>query len=195
MAICNDILNNKLINDYNIDNLVIDNIKINEIIIELKNNDNKQKNEIKNQNIKIEKLEIENKELKQEIKELKHKINKMENRFYITKIITALQDLNSCDKLEIKLSIFNKSFKKLRNNRNTCNHYIYDDDDIDNINKKKTYLLNQLINISEDIKNIINNSYGKNLIETIIEYLKDNTDINSEVSEDDLSYIESWWEY
>ena len=27
---------------------------------------------------------------------------------------------------------------------NTCNHYIYDDD-IDNINKKKSYLLNQLI--------------------------------------------------
>ena len=110
----------------------------------------------------------------------------------MTKIITALQDLNSCDKLEIKLS---KSFKKLRNNRNTCNHYIYDDDDEDNINKKKTYLLNQLINISEDIKTNINNSYGKNLIETIIEYLKNNTDTNSEVSEEDLSYIESWWKY
>ena len=202
MAICNDILNNnKLVNEYNIniDNLVIDNIKINEIINELKTNDNNQKNEIKNQNIKIEKLEVENKELKEEIKELKlentnlkEKINKMENRFYITKIITALQDLNSCDKLEIKLS---KSLKKLRNNINICNHYIYDDDDIDNINKKKTYLLNQLINISEEIKTNINNIYGKNLIETIIEYLKDNTDTNSEVSEEDLSYIESWWEY
>jgi predicted transcriptional regulator len=113
----------------------------------------------------------------------------------MTKIITALQDLNSCDKLEIKLNTFNKSLKKLRNNRNTCNHYIYDDDDIDNINKKKTYLLNQLINISEDIKITINKSYGTNLIETIIDYLKDNTDTNSEVSDEDLSYIESWWEY
>ena len=198
MAICNDILNNnKLVNEYNIniDNLVIDNIKINEIINELKSNDNIQKDEIKNQNIKIEKLEQENKEIKQENKELKYKINKMENRFYITKIITALQDLNSCDKLEIKLNTLNKSLKKLRNNRNTCNHYIYDDDDEDNINKKKTYLLNQLINISEDIKSNINKSYGTNLIETIIEYLKYNTDTNSEVSEEDLSYIESWWEY
>ena len=219
MAICNDILNNnKLVNEYNIniDNLVIDNIKINEIINELKSNDNIQKDEIKNQNIKIEKLKIENnnqkdeiknqnikiekleqenKEIKQENKELKYKINKMENRFYITKIITALQDLNSCDKLEIKLNTLNKSLKKLRNNINICNHYIYDDDDIDNINKKKTYLLNQLINISEEIKTNINNIYGKNLIETIIEYLKDNTDTNSEVSEEDLSYIESWWEY
>jgi hypothetical protein len=122
-------------------------------------------------------------------------MNKMENRFYMTKIITALQDLNSCDKLEIKLNAFNKTLKKLRDNRNTCNHYIYDDDDIDNINKKKTYLLNQLINISEDIKITINKSYGKNLIETIIDYLKDNTDTNSEVSDEDLSYIESWWEY
>ena len=99
-------------------NLVIDNIKINEIINELKSNDNNQKDEIKNQNIKIEKLELENKEIKQENKELKYKINKMENRFYITKIITALQDLNSCDKLEIKLNTLNKSLKKLRNNRN-----------------------------------------------------------------------------
>jgi hypothetical protein len=116
-------------------------------------------------------------------------MNKMENRFYMTKIITALQDLNSCDKLEIKLNAFNKTLKKLRN---TCNHYIYDDDDIDNINKKKTYLL---INISKDIKNTINKIYGKNLIETIIDYLKDNIDTNSEVSDEDLSYIESWWEY
>ena len=43
----------------------------------------------------------------------------MENRFFMTKIITALQDLNSCDKLEIKLNTLNKSLKKLRNNRNT----------------------------------------------------------------------------
>jgi hypothetical protein len=35
----------------------------------------------------------------------------------------------------------------------------------------------------------------KNLIETIIDYLKDNIDTNSEVSDEDLSYIESWWEY
>ena len=215
-AICNDIINNnKLVNEYNIniDNLVIDNIKINKTIIELKTNDNKQKDEIKNQNIKIEeenknqnikieKLEIKIIELKEEnknqnikIEKLEIEINKIRNKFYMTKIITALQDLNSCDKLEIKLNAFNKTLKKLRDNRNTCNHYIYDDDDIDNINKKKTYLLNQLINISEDIKITINKIYGTNLIETIIDYLKDNTDTNSEVSDEDLSYIESWWEY
>jgi chromosome segregation ATPase len=174
------------------------NIKIEKLEIEII----ELKEENKNQNIKIEKLEIENKKLKEEIKELKEenkelkfKMNKMENRFYMTKIITALQDLNSCDKLEIKLNAFNKTLKKLRDNRNICNHYIYDDDDIDNINKKKTYLLNQLINILEDIKITINKIYGKNLIETIIEYLKNNTDTNSEVSDEDLSYIESWWEY
>ena len=189
-----------------IENLEQENTNLKDEIKELKLENNNQnikiekleqentnlKDEIKNQNIKIENLEQENKELKLENKELKEKINKIENIFYMTKIITALQDLNSCDKLEIKLS---KSFKKLRNNRNICNHYIYDDDDIDNINKKKTYLLNQLINISEDIKTNINNIYGKNLIETIIEYLKDNTDTNSEVSEEDLSYIETLWEY
>jgi predicted RNase H-like nuclease (RuvC/YqgF family) len=148
---------------------------------EIKNQNIKIEEKNKNQNIKINNLEIEiielkleikelkieNKELKEEIKELKienkefkNEMNKIENRFYMTKIITALQDLNSCDKLEIKLNTFNKTLKKLRNNRNICNYYIYDDDDIDNINKKKTYLLNQLINISEDIKITINKIYG-----------------------------------
>jgi hypothetical protein len=86
---------------------------------------------------------------------LKEKINKIENRFYKTKIITALHDLNSCNKLEVKLNSLNKSLKKLRNNRNTL---------LNTQNKKKYYLLNQLINISEDIKNSINNTYGKNLL-------------------------------
>ena len=86
--------------------------ELKEEIIELKLENKKLKEEIKE-------LKLENKELKQENKELKFKINKMENRFYMTKIITALQDLNSCDKLEIKLNTFNKSLKKLRDNRNT----------------------------------------------------------------------------
>ena len=61
--------------------------------------------------------------------------------------------------------------------------------------KKKYYLLHQLNNMSEDIKNNINNIYGKcNLIENIIIYLEETTDINSKVSDEDLSFIEAWWD-
>ena len=182
-----------------IEKLEIEIIELEEEIKELKIENNRLQSSLVafGQELKeeIKELKLENKKLKEENKELKFKMNKMENRFYMTIILTGLQDLNSCDELEIKLNAFNKTLKKLRDNRNTCNHYIYDDDDIDNINKKKTYLLNQLINISEDIKITINKIYGKNLIETIIDYLKDNIDTNSEVSDEDLSYIESWWEY
>jgi hypothetical protein len=49
---------------------------------------------------------------------------------------------------------------------------------------KKYYLLHQL-----------NNIYGKcNLIENIIKYLEETTYINSEVSDEDLSFIETWWD-
>ena len=49
--------------------------------------------------------------------------------------------------------------------------------------------------MSEYIKNNINNIYGKcNLIENIIKYLEATTDINTEVSDEDLSFIEAWWD-
>ncbi len=151
---------------------------------------------IEKQNIKITNLENEINELKIENKELKIKINKLENIFNKSKFIMALQDLNSYDKLESNLKYpFNNNLKKLRLSRNYDCHYMYDTDSDDVINKKKYYLLQQLNNMSEDIKNNINNIYGKcNLIENIIKYLEETTDVNSEVSDEDLSFIEAWWD-
>jgi chromosome segregation ATPase len=175
-------------------------LAINEILI----NENEEfKKIIDTQNTKIIKLENEIKELKEENKiikeenkEFKFKIKKLENRFSKSKFITALQDLNAYDKLESNLDYpFNNNLKKLRFSRNYDCHYMYDNDNHDVINKKKCYLLNQLTNMPEDIKNNINNIYGKcNLIENIIKYLEETTDINTEVSDEDLSFIETWWD-
>ena len=170
---------------------------------ELKQIIEKQNIKITNLENEIKELKNENKELKNEIKELKNenkelkiKINKLENIFNKSKFIMALQDLNSYDKLESNLKYpFNNNLKKLRLSRNYDCHYMYDTDSDDVINKKKYYLLQQLNNMSEDIKNNINNIYGKcNLIENIIKYLEETTDVNSEVSDEDLSFIEAWWD-
>jgi hypothetical protein len=163
---------------------------------ELKQIIEKQNIKITNLENEINKLKIENKELKNENKQLKIKINKLENIFNKSKFIMALQDLNSYDKLESNLKYpFNNNLKKLRLSRNYDCHYMYDTDSDDVINKKKYYLLHQLNNMSEDIKNNINNIYGKcNLIENIIKYLEETTDVNSEVSDEDLSFIEAWWD-
>ena len=189
-------------------------LAINETLL---NENEELKQIIEKQNIKITNLENENKQLKNEIKELKEndikqkeeinelknenkelkiKINKLENIFNKSKFIMALQDLNSYDKLESNLKYpFNNNLKKLRLSRNYDCHYMYDTDSNDVINKKKYYLLHQLNNMSKDIKNNINNIYGKcNLIENIIKYLEETTDVNSEVSDEDLSFIEAWWD-
>ena len=175
-------------------------LAINETLLneneELKQIIEKQNIKITNLENEINKLKIENKELKNENKQLKIKINKLENIFNKSKFIMALQDLNSYDKLESNLKYpFNNNLKKLRLSRNYDCHYMYDTDSDDVINKKKYYLLHQLNNMSEDIKNNINNIYGKcNLIENIIKYLEETTDVNSEVSDEDLSFIEAWWD-
>jgi hypothetical protein len=175
-------------------------LAINETLL---NENEELKQIIEKQNIKITNLENEIKELKEndikqkeEIKELKNKIIKLENTFTKSKYIMALQDLNSYDKLESNLKYpFNNNLKKLRLSRNYDCHYMYDTDSNDVINKKKYYLLHQLNNMSKDIKNNINNIYGKcNLIENIIKYLEETTDVNSEVSDEDLSFIEAWWD-
>ena len=161
-------------------------LAINETLL---NENEELKQIIEKQNIKITNLENENKELKNEI-------IKLENKFNKSKYIMALQDLNSYDKLESKLKYPSCNYlKKLRLSRNNNCHYMYDNDSDDVIHKKKYYLLHQLNNIPKDIKDNINNIYGKcNLIENIIIYLEETTNVNSEVSDEDLSFIEAWWD-
>ena len=109
------------------------------------------------------------------------------------KIITALQDINSYDNLEVKLNI-KTSLIRLRKNRNGINHYIDIDDNDDIINYKKIYLLTQLNNLSIEQKDIINKRYGNyDLINEIILYLNDNINQNYDISNDEIEDVNLWW--
>ena len=111
------------------------------------------------------------------------------------KIITALQDINSYDNLEVKLNI-KTSLIRLRKNRNGINHYIDIDDNDDIINYKKIYLLTQLNNLSIEQKDIINKRYGNyDLINEIIIYLNDNINQNYDISNDEIEDVDLWWMY
>ena len=148
--------------------------------------------QLKNNNIqlnaKIDKLEKDIIELKTENTQLKQKE-------ITNKIVRCIQDLNRYEQLEKKLKQpFNVNIKKLRNFRNEESHFIYDDDSFDTINSKKIYLLEYLkTKIDVKILDKIEKVVSKNFIQVIIDYLENNS-IQKEISEDDLSDIEIWWE-
>jgi len=148
--------------------------------------------QLKNNNIqlnaKIDKLEKDIIELKTENTQLKQKE-------ITNKIVRCIQDLNRYEQLEKKLKQpFNVNIKKLRNFRNEESHFIYDDDSFDTINSKKIYLLEYLkTKIDVKILDKIEKVVSKHFIQVIIDYLENNS-IQKEISEDDLSDIEIWWE-
>jgi FtsZ-binding cell division protein ZapB len=150
----------------------------------------KENQELRKEN---QELKIENQELKNKIKELYERIAILEFDKIKLKIITALQDINSYDNLEVKLNI-KTSLIRLRKNRNGINHYIDIDDNNDIINYKKIYLLTQLNNLSIEQKDIINKRYGNyDLINEIILYLNDNINQNYDISNDEIEDVDLWW--
>ena len=167
--------------------------------------------ELKKENQEFKKriifLENENQELKKENQELKKENLGLKKRIDIlefdkikNKIITALQDLNSHDKLEIILSQpFNSCFVNIRNNRNYNNHYIDINDSNNLIENKKKYLLLQLLELNEENITILNKRFCKRntyycIIEEVIKYLQNNTKMNIEIDDDNLQTIEFWWD-
>ena len=163
-----------------------------------------------NQELKIEKQELkkDNQELNIRItvlekdnQEFKIKNNNLEFNKLRIKIITAIQDLNNYEKLEVKFTYpLNMCIANIRFNRNTCNHYIDINDSSNLIENKKKYLLLQLLNLSEENIKSLNERYKidtyseSNVIEEVINYLKNNSYQSSEdLTNQDLKYIEWWW--
>ena len=140
-------------------------------------------------------LKIENQKFKKENKELinriivlekdnlefKNKINNLEFEKIITKIITAVQYINS--KNNLKKIILKKS---LRRQRNANNHYFNEDYTDYEIDCRKLYLLNKLKELSNEQITLINNRICKNedFINKIINYLDSNVDKQIQINED-----------
>ena len=159
---------------------------------------------------KITVIEKENKEFKEkiiilekEIQEFKIKNNNLEFNKLRIKIITAIQDLNNYEKLEVKFTYpLNTCIANIRFNRNMSNHYIDINDSLKLIENKKKYLLLQLLNLSEDNIQNLNDRYqidtcpNSHVIEEVINYLKNNISLDNsieDITKHELKNIEWWW--
>jgi hypothetical protein len=146
-------------------------------------------------------LKIEKQKLKKDNQELNIRITVLEFNKLRIKIITAIQDLNNYEKLEVKFTYpLNMCIANIRFNRNTCNHYIDINDSSNLIENKKKYLLLQLLYLSEENIKSLNERYKidtyseSNVIEEVINYLKNNSNPSSgDLTNQDLKNIEWWW--
>ena len=158
-------------------------------------------------NARITCVEYDHEELRKENQEFKKRIIFLENKIAIlefdknkNKIITALQDLNSHEKLEIKLTQpYNSCFVNIRTSINYNNYYIDINDNTNLINNKKKYLLFQLLELKEEHIQILNKRFCKrntyyNIIEEIIKYLQNNTKMDIDIDGDNLQIIEFRWD-
>ena len=166
--------------------------------------------EIENLKKENQELKIEYQEFKKRItflekdnQELKIKYNNLEFNNLRIKIITAIQDLNNYEKLEVKFTYpLNTCIANIKFNINMSNHYIDINDNLNLIENKKKYLLLQLLNLSEENIQNLNERYQIdtctecNVIEEVINYLKNNINLdnsNSDLTKHELKNIEWWW--
>ena len=156
----------------------------------------------------IENLKKDNQELKKRItflekynQELKIKYNNLEFNKLRIKIITAIQDLNNYEKLEVKFTYpLNTCIANIKFNINMSYHYIDINDNLNLIENKKKYLLLQLLNFSEENIQNLNERYQIdtctecNVIEEVINYLKNNSSQSpGDLTNQDLKNIKWWW--
>lgn len=161
---------------------------------------------------KIAKLEAELKETKQELKEtkeelqetkefvidLKRRLDLQDERKLFSKLLTAIQDLNSTKEYEKqtdKSENFRKSFSNLRKNRNEQNHYFIDEE---NKNLYLKVLLNKLKSLPKNLEIKFRKTYKDTLnpliqdLETDLQKVKfEDNEVEKEIEEQALS----WWEY
>ncbi len=161
--------------------------------------------------MKLKIWEKDNQELKKRIivlekdnQELKIKNNNLEFNKLRVKIINAIQDLNNYEKLEIKFTYpLNTCISNIRFNIYMSIHYIDINDSLNLIENKKKYLLLQLLNLSEENIQNLNERYQIdtctecNVIEEVINYLQSRRNNSSHspgnLTNQDLKNIKWWW--
>jgi hypothetical protein len=149
---------------------------------------------LKEENIKLKNIinELENK-----IKEQDIKINKLVNNNYIKKLLYAFQDLNSKESLEKIFKISNsKLIRHLRNNRNEFCHYIYNDDNNNDVLYKEKILYEKLIDLDNDQRLLLDKKISKELVDEIIIFLsnKDYNLLDYSIIEPIIDDVNEWFE-
>ena len=172
-------------------NLEKENKFLNERILQLE----KSNQELKRDNIKQnERISKQN----ERISKQNERIDELINKQHIQKIIMAVQDLNAM--FELEKHINDTKLSRLRNFRNNICHYFDDLNDTEFLKfKKMENVINQLCDIDPNIKYKIEQSYGVNVVQKIIDYMKPVLDnyvcTIDKIDEDDLNFIlNQFWE-
>jgi len=172
-------------------NLEKENKFLNERILQLE----KSNQELKRDNIKQnERISKQN----ERISKQNERIDELINKQHIQKIIMAVQDLNAM--FELEKHINDTKLFRLRNFRNNICHYFDDLNDTEFLKfKKMENVINQLCDIDPNIKYKIEQSYGVNVVQKIIDYMKPVLDnyvcTIDKIDEDDLNFIlNQFWE-
>jgi len=179
--------------DIKINNLEFENKELKEENKELKQEIKELKEENKELKEEIKELKEENKELKEVIKNQNIKINNLEFNNFKTKLICAIQDLNTIDLLEKRYSFL----FYIRKYRNSISHYIdknFDNDDV--ITYKKLLLKNKLLSLSTDEIDYLNSKFSNNIFSVILDYLNTlslSIDVNT-LDSYDKSFADDWWD-
>jgi hypothetical protein len=148
----------------------------------------KQYNEIK---IQYNEIKQENHKIKQENHEIKQqfKINLMKEQY--KQYIIAIQDVNRIGNIETKIDVRSRGkLSKLRKNRVSEYHYLVDVMDEDEINDRRTILLEKLKNMDICVKELFDKKYPY-LIKDILHHIVSN---KTEPSDESLNDINDWWE-
>jgi chromosome segregation ATPase len=132
-------------------------------------------------------------ELKQENKEIKQELNRYRVRELFNQTIRAIQDVNRTDQLEKRIK--SKTLYKLRKQRVDISHYINDEEDTpEEKDKKKKFLSLYFEKIDKETVEVIYRKFTKELIDDIMEYLKD-TYGDIELTEEEINEYTEWWEF
>jgi hypothetical protein len=146
---------------------------------------------IKSNDKTIEELKKEMNYLKQDNENLKKRLDKKDNNEIYKKYVIAILDIDSMVFLEYKLNSPSRdNLRKLKRNRFSECHYIYDDFTINEKNDRRTYLSEKFKNMPIDIKNKFDNLYPK-LLEDIEPYIS----FDMGLGEKAINEINEWWEF
>jgi hypothetical protein len=165
---------------------------------ELKRDNIEHKNTISKQNERISKQNERISKQNELISTQNERIDELINKQHIQKIIMAVQDLNAM--FELEKHINDTKLFRLRNFRNNICHYFDDVNDTEFLKfKKMENVINQLCDIDPNIKYKIEQSYGVNVVQKIIDYMKPVLDnyvcTIDKIDEDDLNFIlNQFWE-
>lgn len=201
----------RLVPSQEYDSLVFENVELKKKIMILEGNARVLQVTLNSKELEIAILKKENAELKKKIEELESRIKKVEStnvlyedRFnalesgkVVQKFVVAIQDLNAAEFLEKALPKFSRKLMKFRSIRVADCHFIIDDDTPNLKKHKYTRILHNLQKLDSKSKDALERKVGGGeCLQAIENFLtvKIQSSVSLELSDEEQSEIDQWWE-